>query len=295
MDSTSAPAQPLKTLLAATDLSAHADWALERAVHLAGAHGARLVVLHVYDENLPSSVQDQVASSARQEIETFLGKIGVPDDLDLTVEVKAGRDHRDILEVAEAIDADLIVMGTHRKEGGLKAFRSTTMERVIRTGTRPVLVVVNRVAGPYAKALVGVDFSVFSRFAIRGGLMLAPSAEFHLVHAFQVPFEGLQPGLDTRRDYRVEHERKLSAVIESELLALMESSGNRAATDKVFRPHVSHGETQGVLRTEVARLAPDLLVLGTHGRVGIAHALLGSVAESFLNNPPCDVLLVKAW
>ena len=45
----------------------------------------------------------------------------------------------------------------------------------------------------------------------------------------------------------------------------------------------------------VERFAPDLLVVGTHGRTGVAHALLGSVAGTLLADPPVDVLAVRAW
>lgn len=38
----------------------------------------------------------------------------------------------------------------------------------------------------------------------------------------------------------------------------------------------------------------DLIVIGTHGRVGRLHAMLGSVAEAVLRNAPCPVLIVRA-
>ena len=49
-----------------------------------------------------------------------------------------------------------------------------------------------------------------------------------------------------------------------------------------------------VIDQEFARINPDLLVIGTHGRTGITHAFLGSVAEDLLCHPPADVLAVKA-
>ena len=55
------------------------------------------------------------------------------------------------------------------------------------------------------------------------------------------------------------------------------------------------GGPQEVIHGQVVERGADLLVLGTHGRTGVAHALLGSVAEWFLTNPPCDIVAVKAW
>jgi nucleotide-binding universal stress UspA family protein len=56
-----------------------------------------------------------------------------------------------------------------------------------------------------------------------------------------------------------------------------------------FKRVLSQGWAREVIRRELERLRPDLLVVGTHGRTGVSHALLGSVAEHLLSNPPCDV------
>lgn len=37
----------------------------------------------------------------------------------------------------------------------------------------------------------------------------------------------------------------------------------------------------------------DLIVIGTHGRSGLCHTLLGSVAEAVLHRAPCPVLMVR--
>lgn len=289
------PAQSIRTVIVGTDLSARSDRALGRAVELAKSHTARLVVLHVLDEDLPASVQAGVTAAAKEEIEGCLGQAGDLTGLDVEIKVVPGNGYNDILENAHARGADLIVMGVHRNESGKKSITGTTMERVIRKGKLPVLVVPDRVKGPYEKVMIGVDFSVFSRVAIRGAVALAPSAEFYAVHAFQVPFEAFQPGEGMRQTIRSEHERDLTAMIEEELDSLIGSSVDGQQSGISLQKVVQHGEVPAVLRAEAERLQPDLMVLGTHGRVGLSHALLGSVADDFLNLPPCDVLVVKAW
>jgi len=53
----------------------------------------------------------------------------------------------------------------------------------------------------------------------------------------------------------------------------------------------------GVPVEEIVRLGKelpaDLIIIGTHGRTGIAHALLGSVAEKVVRMAPCPVLTVR--
>ena len=55
---------------------------------------------------------------------------------------------------------------------------------------------------------------------------------------------------------------------------------------------------QGIASSEIVRFAGesghDLIVMGTHGRTGIKHALLGSVAEKVVREAPCPVLTLRA-
>lgn len=294
-DTAAATYKAPKIILMATDLSARSDRALERAVSLAGQHSARLVILNIIDEDLPASVQDRVQDATLKEIQSSLDRVDGSKVLEPTIDAIAGKDYRDILDHADKIAADLIVMGIHRNEAGNKPVAGTTMERVIRKGRQPVLVVPSRTKGPYEKVAIAVDFSAFSRIAIRHALSLAPDAEFNAIHSYHVPFGGFQRGRETRNAYRDEHERTLNQMIEEEMETLIGSATTGARQAIPFNKIVKQGETQSVIRSEVDRLQPDLLVLGTHGRVGLTHALLGSIAESFLNNPPCDVLVVKAW
>ena len=294
-DSAALP-RKIQSLLMATDLSSRSTNALARSLELATAHQARLTVLHVLDEDLPAATQARVADAAREEIEDRIAKIGRPATVDIAVDVVPGRDYQDILRAAETKDADLIVTGVHRNESGVRAITGTTMERVIRKGARPVLVVADEVKAAYQKLIVAVDFSVYSRIAIRNAVALAPNAEFYFVHAFIVPFAGFQASREVRQEIREGHEKELAAMIEEEMKALIAASLDAPKDlEKRLHPIVRHGDVNSVLTEEIKSLSPDLLVLGTHGRVGIAHAVLGSVAERFLNHPPCDVMAVKAW
>lgn len=286
---------PIKSILMATDLSARSDRPLERALQLAQQHGARLTILHVFDENLPKQVQESVAGAAREDIQHHVDDASPPADLEINIQVVPGKDYRDILRAVAVTEADLIVMGVHRNESGRKPIVGTTMERVIRKGSTAVLVVPDRVKGPYQRLMLALDFSVYSRFAIRGALGMAPAADLHVVHAFKVPFEGQQPGREALLHAHQQHDTKLDAFMAEEFDAIeAEEPGSvdkLSSIDKVVR----HGETQAVLRAEAERLQPDLMVLGTHGRVGLSRAVLGSVAEKFLNRPVCDVLVIRAW
>ena len=53
------------------------------------------------------------------------------------------------------------------------------------------------------------------------------------------------------------------------------------------------GRVASVITGEAADRGADLIVMGTHGRGGLAHALLGSVAERVVRTAPCSVLTVR--
>ena len=285
----------MKRFLLATDLSARSDRALDKSLGLAALHNAHLTILHVIDEDLPKEVQTQLADAAETQIEAFMAKADMARDVDVSVCVTPGREHLTIVDAAERDGCDLIILGRHRDETADRPLRGTTMERVLRQGQTPVLVVTDRADGPYASVMVGVDFSVFSRIALKVGLAVAPRANFHIVHAFQVPFEGFLSGGRTRSAMSREREATLAKIVNEEMNSLLQVTGPGCVADARIQRVIRDGEVISVLRSEAARIKPDLIVIGTHGRVGIAHALLGSVAENLLNHPPCDVLAVKAW
>jgi nucleotide-binding universal stress UspA family protein len=58
--------------------------------------------------------------------------------------------------------------------------------------------------------------------------------------------------------------------------------------------HVELGSSFSEILAAAARYGADLIVMGTHGRTGVGHLLLGSVAERVVQHAPCPVLTIKA-
>ncbi len=282
----------MKTLLLATDLSARSDRALERAMALAREHGARLTIAHVVDEDLPVALAEGQGKAAREAISQHVGSLTEDGDPSVSIEVLFGRAYVDVLKVAELTEADMVVVGVHREDAFKDMFRGTTAERIIRASAVPVLLVKDRASGPYQKIIVGVDFSVYSRRAVEFAIKFAPAGTFHLVHAFDVPFKGFLHDQTTKSEIEERHREEFAHMIENEMAAFLTNTGADAPK---LEQVLMEGTAREVIHRQVSSLKPDLLVIGTHGRTGVAHAFLGSVAEDLLAKPPCDVLAVKAW
>lgn len=76
-------------------------------------------------------------------------------------------------------------------------------------------------------------------------------------------------------------------------LARLESLGADDPTLQIVRRPL-RGEPSSEILKAAGEAAVDLIVMGTHGRGGLARLALGSVAETVLRNAPCPVLTVRA-
>ena len=278
----------MKKLLMATDLSARSDRALQRALALAHQLGASLEVIHIVSDTVPVSVAEQYEASARTTIEQLLASLPSAADVKPEIAIIRGHEYEEILCHAQETGAELIVLGITRHTA-YELFCGTTAERIIRFGNLPVLLVKDPVVEDYERVLVATDNSPAAQRALECAAAIAPDAEFHLLHAVDVPFTGFL-GPETEAQIRREKERSFKNAFEKGIRAQAERLGN-GGLRATF--HLEEGETVNVIRDQAARLKPDLLAIGSHGGSGLRHALIGSVAGRMLSDPPVDVLVTE--
>lgn len=282
----------MRKIIVASDLSERSDRAIDRAVVLARQFDLPLKIVHVVDADLPSSLADSIRNYAELHLNNCLAALPQAVHAQVTIEIILGHDYKEILRIAEDEDAEVIVLGCHRQPSTTDRFLGTVAERVIREGHRPVLVVKKAAESPYRKVLVCVDFSLQSHRAMRYGSDFVPDGRFYFVHAYQIPFHGFMRGKATHNQVRTMHEERIRSVVRKE----MDAFGTSAAPfhTQVERI-IEEGPPVEVISRQIGRIKPDLIVAGTHGRTGVAHMMLGSVAEELLRDPPCDILVVKSW
>lgn len=146
-------ADPFTKILVGTDFSDPAARALDRAIDLAHRYGAKLHLVHAWDPpaitygaiaSMALDVQASYERSAREQLEHRVAERVAElraRGTELESTLAQGVPWEQILEVAERVGADLIVVGTHGRKGLQRALLGSVAERVMRLSTVPVMVV----------------------------------------------------------------------------------------------------------------------------------------------------------
>lgn len=290
---------PIRSVLAATDLSGPARHAVARAAAIAGHSGARLGLQHVVSTGAldalrhlfagqPVDLQQRLLDKAREELHALAAELCPAHGTSADIHLSAGAVLAEITAHADARDADLLVLGARGASLVRDLMIGSTTERVLRKSVRPLLVVRQTTSDAYRRVLIAVDFSPRSLRAIHLSRALAPRAELVLLHAFEVPFEGRLRAAGVNREEladlyghaRREADARMDALIAAGL-----------ATD-ALKPLVVQGEASLHI-LEQARLHDcELIVIGKRGQGLFEELLLGSVTRHVLARAPVDVLVL---
>lgn len=142
------------------------------------------------------------------------------------------------------------------------------------------------------RVCVATDFSKPAQRAFQYGLVFAKQfgAELHLLHVIEdiiptIPEPGLAmlPTQEIMNSLRQASEEGMKKVVSAQ-----DVSGVRIV--QVVREGVPFRELGDYAKKE----SIDLVIVGTHGRSGLSHLLLGSVAERIVRSAPCPVLTVHS-
>ncbi len=286
MTSTRNPPTMVKTALQqitfASDLTARGDRALDRSLMLARTHLAALSAVHVIDSILlPEKLLPRELREAKARLQQEMLEAGTENIRPVSVRALTGEVPEAIVRYASATRSDLIVMGSadYSKLGA--AFRGTTIDRVVRIADCPVLAVKTRPRHEYDAIVIAVDQGPASQQALVLALNVFPRARVTVIHVDE-PVAGQRVNIEVRKE--VEEIVRLACATAKRPLP-----GNSKGPTIV----VKRGRALDVLPDAIVRHRPDLVVLGTHGRRGIAKLILGSVAEALLGALPFDVLVTR--
>jgi nucleotide-binding universal stress UspA family protein len=290
----------IKTILVPTDFSEHAGKALETAEILAKPLGAKIHLLHVMHLPVQAVTPEMavVPVAFWQDLRTHAERKTAEQQkkvenqgLICTTEIVEDIPGFAIAAAAKRASADLIVMGSRGLTGVKHALLGSVAERTVRTAPCPVLTV-KQDGGAAMKLrtiLVPMDFSAAAHRALELAKELAKFAgpsHLILVHAYYVPIE-LEQYLIQKGDPVLE---RLSAAVTKDLEVILTDLQKAGISSE----YIAQNGAPERLIVELAKSKhADLIAMGTHGRRGLAHLLLGSVAERVVQTADCPVLTVR--
>ncbi|MBR9763000.1 MAG: universal stress protein [Rhodobacteraceae bacterium] len=269
-------------ILVATDLSIRSERALRRAAKLAEQHDARLTVLCIVDEDLPQRVATRMRDAMIEDLALHCEGL---DHGHAVQRVEIADPVQGILGAIEESGADLLVLGVHRHRPIWDLVYGTTMERVLRVSSVPVLLVKSVPHAPYARVLAGLDMSEACATAIRMAHELAPEASLSAFHAVHVPYRGLvapRGSAEALSPFLEEAERRMRTWWQGADLP-----------ETLAMPRAEAAGRTELLMRRLSEIGPDLLAIGAHSRSSFTPTILGSFTEQILRDPPCDVLVLR--
>ena len=278
----------MKNILVATDLTERSDRAMDRAAILAKQLGASLHIVYIVDDEVSTVIAMAVEKNATTELRRQVTDAPLFKDVKSHIHVEFGDPWRKTVELAEELDADLVVLGVHRNRGVRELFRGTTLHRIAKSCRVPMLVVVERALGIYHNVMVGVDFSECARNATVLAASIADRYPLTLVHAYHIPFKGLITQGAMGGDISMREKRRIEAEIAPQMEAFVASLPTPIVDPRV---EVVEGGPVAVLRTLAQSQKVDLVCVGSHAKPWLLETLLGSTAFEVLSYPPCDVLI----
>jgi universal stress protein A len=140
------------------------------------------------------------------------------------------------------------------------------------------------------RILFPTDFSEPAEYAWPYALTFAQEfgAELHLLHVITPP-----PRVTEAYAVDVDPERTVHTLAMEASASLDQQVEVAKSRELIFCREVRLGVDYREIIDYASKHEIDLIVMATHGRTGLAHVLLGSVAEKVVRKAPCPVLTIK--
>jgi nucleotide-binding universal stress UspA family protein len=288
----------LKRIIVGHDLGVGGEVALGSAVALANRCGAALRLVHVVEPleayqrishplTSPYTL-DEIAQKTGVKLQALVASPELAR-LQVEYEVRKGKPFVELIIASRAWLADLIVVGgASRTE---EPFLGSTSERILRKAMVPVMVTKKPLSSEAKTFLVPTDFSSCARKAAEEALMLAKyfSARIVFFHVL-----GSYPSYTIAYAHDLGVSVPISPPSPEEIEPEWEAFLSGLPLEKVaWEKCTEEGQAATAIVHQAKHVQADMIVIGTHGRSGLPHVLLGSVAEKVVRTAPCPVLTIR--
>jgi nucleotide-binding universal stress UspA family protein len=280
----SRPSQPFicpsswQKLLLCTDGSPRSQGAIKASLALAQVCGHKVYVVNVLRVRAEvEAVAPDARAMLAREVSSYLETIKAASakaGVSVETRVRYGRlPHATILEEAEVIQPDLIVMGRFGHAGLSQLFMGSTTAQVIGYSPFNVLVVPQNATMAFRTLLVASDGSPCSDAAWGKALALARETQAEL--------------------YAISVARGEGEIVQAkEIMHRLISAANQQGMP--VQGLVLKGmQPDDAIVQEALRYKVNIIIMGSHGRTGVKKLLMGSVTERVIGQATCPVLVIK--
>jgi nucleotide-binding universal stress UspA family protein len=243
---------------------------LEPPPLVAGEYGFVIPV-----DDLAEERRDVLLERVRGQLKDVLGR-----DPGWPIEQRSGDPPSTIAKVAQAADAEVIVMGLGHHQLMDRMFGNETTLHTLRATHTPIFAVTHSYSALPQRAIVGVDFSGAGMAAAQRVLAALPSlTSISLVHV--APRWDLQP--TAYAEWRAEYERGVGPAFERVIRELDVTPNVRVTTS------IREGKTSKELIAAADEEKADVIVVGSKGLGFLDRVLVGSTATGVIRGAHCSV------
>lgn len=288
-------------LLCPVDLFEHSRLVFKYARAVAAENGAGILLLTVMEPMLQASVlvgeSERLEHDLLADLEKLIDEVPPPAATRPECRVSKGVPHTAIIATCRDEHCDLIVMGTHGRRGLGKMFFGSTLERVLRETTVPVLAIPPGASGLLSsvdadrlairRVLVGIDFSQSSMEAARVAASMARQheARLSLLHVITpAANRGGQVALEEQHEARTASARHALTLVADEFCR-----EHIRATSSVVT-----GEPEEVIAEQAVEEPGTLVVLGLRDTGSPVGARPGAIAYRVLSLCRAPMMVVPA-
>lgn len=297
---------PLGEIVVATDFSPTMRLVIDRAIDLAQRHESRVALVHVMQPELPTVASPEMMvvppdyakrlqAASQETLELEAARVRAAG-LEVSIHLEHGIPAQCITARADALCADLILIGARGHTRFEHLLLGSVVESVVRTARQPVLTVHpgdRRPVEPVGTLLFPTDLSTDADVALATAIHLLarrPESRILLVHTFHlspsvVPFAGFG---DAVPPYFVENAQQLA---EAEVQPIVDRLRRRGFDVEAV---VERGDPAEVVIALAAKREVDVIAVGTHTRSPLRRFLMGSTTLRVVEHAPCPVLTVHA-
>lgn len=278
----------MKKILVPTDFSECSSAAYSYAALLAAKTGAEICLLHILD--IPVSNPVSANSSDKENLgdkhfmmelmkltQARMKKIkgdAVFKNLSVKETIEIGSIPEKTFSAVKKCKADVIVMGTHGRNGVQETFLGSNAEKIVRDADIPVLTVKDKVKNPKIETiLLATDFSKEALYVLPAVSNIAELFGARLILTKVVTMNNFE---STRE-------------AEKQIEAFRKKSEQFKFTTHLYYAYDKEEGIRGVADT----FGASMIALGTHGRHGLAHLFKGSIAEDIVNHSSIPVLTIN--